>query len=434
MKQRPMEPEVKAFLDRVCGTVRAREQHADIRQELADHIEELQADRMAAGVPADEALREALRGMGDPLAIGRGLDQAHKPRVHWGILAMLAGLIAIAVLAMMNVQAIESDRVPALGYVNRKLVYLGLGLLVMTALWFLDYRIFKRWAEWLHAGSILLLLVLPFIGVQVNGRTMWLAVGGWSLDGTTVALVGMLIALAGMEPVRDWSLRTGAIHLAYRFFLPMALFVMVPALVNAMYFFIGFAVQAWLTRGSKKQFAAVIGVCVAPIVLLLGNSHAFMYRVYAFLDFRDTNGVHYISHQSLEAIRTAGWFGQGFAAGNDRLPYVYSDSWLPYFVYCFGWVAGLAFVALALMFIATLVSAAAGMKEIYARRLTAGIGAWLSVQFFLPVLMTLGWFPYVGVQLPIVSYGGLHTVLQFAALGLLLSAYRRRTMVRAKIG
>jgi len=260
MKHKLMAPEVNAFLDRVCGTVRAKEQHADIRQELADHIEELQADRMAEGLTAEEAQREALRSMGDPLAIGRGLDQAHKPKVHWGILAMLAGLIAIAVLAMMNVQAIDSDRVPALGYVSKKLVYLGLGLVVMTALWFLDYRIFKRWAEWLHAGSILLLLVLPFIGVQVNGRTMWLVVGGWSLDGTTVALVGMLIALAGMEPARDWSLRTGTLHLVYRFFLPMVLFMFVPALVNAMYFVIGFAVQVWLTRGSKKQFAAVIGV------------------------------------------------------------------------------------------------------------------------------------------------------------------------------
>jgi cell division protein FtsW (lipid II flippase) len=430
--------ELESFLNEVCGSIRAKEVHADIREELIAHIEELRQARIEQGMSEEEALREAIQAMGDPAAIGSGLDAAHRPKVHWGMLAVVGGMIAVGILAMMNVQAMLGERMPDMAFLERKLVFIAMGLIMMIVLWLFDYRWLKRWSELLHGGSIALMLVLPFIGLQVNGRTMYLAVGSIGIDITTVALVGMIAGLAGMKPLREWTLGRGAGMLAYRLFLPLVLFVLVPVLVNAVIYALVFGSQLWLTRKSNKQLLALLGVCTVPFyamltTLLSGPFGEFrLQRLTSFLRIDDPQGSDYSLIQSLEAIRSAGWFGHGYAAWNNTLPYIYSDSWLPYFVYCFGWLAGIGFAALTALFIGMIASTATLVRESFGKRLAAAICVWLSVQYVVPFLMAIGWAPYVGVQLPIVSYSGMHTVLQLAMIGLLLSAYRRRMIIRTR--
>ncbi len=430
--------ELETFLNEVCGSIRAKEVHADIREELVAHVEELRQARIEQGMSEEEALREAIKAMGEPAAIGRGLDAAHRPKVHWGMLAVVGGMIVVGILAMMNVQAMLGERMPDMAFLERKLFFIAMGVLAMAGLWLFDYRWLKRWSELLHGGSIALMLVLPSIGLQVNGRTMYLAVGSIGIDITTVALVGMIAGLAGMKPLREWTPGRGAVLLAYRLFLPLALFVLVPVLVNAVIYALVFGSQLWLTRKSNKQLLAVLGACLVPVGMLLpamlgGPQGEYRYhRLTGFLRLDDPNGFDYTLMQSLEAIRSAGWFGQGYAAWHNTLPYIYSDYWLPYFIYCFGWLAGIGFAALTALFIGMIASTATLVRDPFGKRLAAAICVWLSVQYVMPFLMALGWAPYVGVQLPIVSHSGMHTVLQLAMIGLLLSAYRRRMMIRTQ--
>jgi cell division protein FtsW (lipid II flippase) len=430
--------ELEKFLDKVCASIRARELHPEIREELTAHVEELQQARIEQGLPEEDALREAIEAMGDPAAIGGGLDAAHKPKVHWGMLATVGGMIGVGILAMMNVQNVLGERMPDVAFLDRKLVYLVMGLLMMTGLWLLDYRRLKRWSELVHGGSIALMLALPFVGLQMNGRTMYVAIGAYGIDVTSIALVGMIAGLAGMKPLREWRIGTGVALLAYRLFLPVLLFILVPVLVNAVIYALVFVSQLWLTRKSNRQLFAVLGACLVPFyamlhTLLSGPGGQFrLQRLTSFLRLEDPQGSDYALIQSLEAIRSAGWFGQGFAAWNNTLPYIYSDSWLPYFIYCFGWFAGIGFAALTALFIGMMASAAALVRESFGKRLAAAICVWLSVQYIVPFLMAIGWAPYVGVQLPIVTHSGMHTVLQLAMIGLLLSAYRRRMIIRTQ--
>ncbi len=430
--------ELEMFLDEVCGAIRAKEVHADIREELIAHVEELKQVRIEQGMSEEEALREAIQAMGDPAAIGSGLDAAHRPKVHWGMLAVVGGMIGVGILAMMNVQAMLIDRMPDMAFLERKLVFIVMGVLAMAGLWLLDYRWLKRWSELLHGGSIALLLALPYIGLQLNGRTMYVSIGSIGIDMTTVALIGMIMGLAGMKPLREWTPGRGVVLLAYRLFLPMILFVLVPVIVNAVIYALVFGSQLWLTRKSKKQLLVVIGACTVPCyaifsMLLLGpNGEYRLHRLTSFLRLDDPQGSDFHIVQSLEAIRSAGWFGHGYAAWNNTLPYIYSDSWLPYFIYCFGWLAGIGFAALTALFIGMIASTAALVRDPFGKRLAAAICVSLAVQYVVPFLMALGWAPYVGISLPIVSYSGMHTVLQLAMVGLLLSAYRRRMIIRTQ--
>ncbi len=87
---------VAAFLNRVCRHVRARELHADIREELISHVAERMELLLEEGMPEEEAAAEAVRQMGDPDAIGRNLHQAHKPAVEWKMFVIIAAMALLA--------------------------------------------------------------------------------------------------------------------------------------------------------------------------------------------------------------------------------------------------------------------------------------------------------------------------------------------------
>ena len=90
---------IRRYLDRVCAHLHWPPYRARVRRELTDHIlsraDELQSER---GLPEADAVREALRLLGDPDALGRTLHHARLPlgRLLFGIATAIIWL-AIAV-------------------------------------------------------------------------------------------------------------------------------------------------------------------------------------------------------------------------------------------------------------------------------------------------------------------------------------------------
>jgi len=69
------------------------------------------------------------------------------------------------------------------------------------------------------------------------------------------------------------------------------------------------------------------------------------------------------------------------------------------------------------------------VKEQYGRLLVIGLTSIFTIHFFWNILMTLGFAPISGFNLPFISYGGSQLIIQLAAMGLILSVYRRKDMV-----
>lgn len=59
----------------------------------------------------------------------------------------------------------------------------------------------------------------------------------------------------------------------------------------------------------------------------------------------------------------------------------------------------------------------------------AGIALILAVQLVYGVLKLSGHIVIIGLPLPFISYGGSHLLMEYGALGLLLSVYRRKDLM-----
>lgn len=430
---------VVRYLEQVCRHIRARDVHNDIRAELVGHLEEL-VDVMVTkeGLSEDQAIHRAIQQMGDPDQIGGQLHQVHKPRTEWGLIALIAVFIGIGLLAMYAVQLVVDERFSMI--VSNTLLHVSIGVVVMIAFYFLDYRKLQRYSWHLYGFTIFLLLCAELRGHQVNGRSGWIYIGGYFIDVYSFTHYLFIIAIAGiiLSSKRDvhkgmWrramlSVREAAVY----FIVPGLLFV----LGNAIPEFIVYCVVLLVLLIVTRRFELIGMGCVALVLLFYGMVtikpmyfSLMMSRLSGYINPAASPDSAYMTMKSLSAIRSAGMWGQGLGAENPSLTYIYSDMLFTYLVYSLGWVAGIAIVTVVLMLAGRIAGIVTKLHDPYAKNIVIGLFSIIGVKFLWSIAMSVGLLPMTSMRLPFIGYGGTSTILEMAVIGVILSVYRRKDMI-----
>ncbi|BBI34173.1 FtsW/RodA/SpoVE family cell cycle protein [Cohnella abietis] len=418
---------VHRFLDTVCRQIRARELHMEIKEELTAHLEEQVDNHIANGVPEKEALELAIANMGEPKRIGKGLNKAHRPRTDWVMLLLIVLLSAGGILAMYSINSSESNPMNAANLFEQKIALTVIGFVVMGLLWALDYRKIKKYSEILFALGIGFLMFGPSESNTMNGTSAWIPMGPLTLHIPTVAILLLMIGMAGIKPSRTWSWQVSLFQHIYRGLLPLILLAKMNTLIFGAVYLAIFIIQMWMIRRSLLQLT-ILGT--GSLVLIGIFAARAKERMMGFLwPWNDPHGAGYMLLRARDAMQAGGWWGQGLGATNRTLPFIYNEGMFPYFIYCFGWIAGIAVLIIIFSFIWKAMVTTSGLKEDYGKRLSAAIGTLFAIQFIWSVMMIFGYAPFVGLTLPFLSYGGTSVVFPYALIGILLGIYRRRDMI-----
>ena len=89
---------MEEYLKTLLEQIRCKKAWPYIRRELQEHIEDQIAENMHAGMDYEQAEKEAVRDMGDPVETGISLDRIHKPQIAWKLLLMVMLISAVGVL------------------------------------------------------------------------------------------------------------------------------------------------------------------------------------------------------------------------------------------------------------------------------------------------------------------------------------------------
>ncbi|AIQ13083.1 FtsW/RodA/SpoVE family cell cycle protein [Paenibacillus durus] len=432
--------EMSPYLKRVCAQVRARAIHPELRRELGSHLVDLADDRESQGWEREEAVQWAMQQMGDPEAVGKSLNRIHRPRINWGLLAgalLFAGSGIIGMFSLSASSYMGTRMNPALPqFGERHLVYVCIAVILMLVLSLVDYRKLRSLSWPLYILTLAGMLAVQFSGNMVNGVNRWLVlplhfainVMGWSPYLLIIALAGIWVCsgiqkTGGKLPINGWQ----AIPLIG---VPCLLYWRGHVLPEMVLFAgVSLILFAWL---SGKWIRAVL---LAAIVTTAGflaawNTDYYHARISAALNpIMFAEGAGYIQIKLSEAVASAGWWGHGFGAANEQLPYLYSDMLFPYLIYSFGWVAGLFLAGLILWFVIRTIQAWFSVRDTYGKSLIAGIALILAFQLVYGVLKLSGHVLIIGLPLPFISYGGSHLLIEYGALGLLLGVYRRKDLI-----
>lgn len=422
--------EVRLFLDSVCSHVRAKKLHDEIKEELIGHLDEVIEENLANGMTEKEAVALAVSKMGEPSQIGIQLDYTHRPSTDWLMIALVTVLSVVGMLAMYSLRSYESSSFT--NFFVYKLMFVGIGIVCIIILWACDYQRIKKYSEYIFGFALILITGLEFFGTRINGQLAWYSVGTFLLYVPMLAIVLMIIGLAGVKPLKEHSWKGSMLFIAYRGVLPILLLMKLNLLTLSVVYAVIFIYYLWLTKRSAWQVIPfVVSGFLLAIYILLTSPHA-VYRIMGFLNAKeDPDGSGYLIGKFTSMIQSAGWWGQGELT--EQIPYAATEGLLPSFINYYGWVAGIIVLLIILFFISRIVKATSQIKEEYGKLLFAGIGALFVLQFVWSIVMVFGYAPIVGLSLPFIGYGLNDHIIQFATIGLLLSIYRRRNMVAVQL-
>ncbi|MDT0447251.1 putative lipid II flippase FtsW [Streptomyces johnsoniae] len=359
-----------------------------------------------------------------------------------GLLITLLGLVMV--FSASQIQALRYD-LPATFYFRKQLLAAVLG----TVLLFLASRIPVRLLRaltypFLVCSTVLLVAVqVPGIGVEVNGSTNWIAVGGsFQLQPSEFAKLALVLWGADLLARKgDKRLLTQWRHLLVPL-VPGALLVCGLVMVGGdmgtvmILAAILFALL-WLAGAPTRLFAGVLVASAALGALFIATAPHRMDRL-ACMGATDPGegdrcwqAVH-----GIYALASGGWFGSGLGASVEKwgeLPEPHTD-----FIFAItGEELGLAGTLSVLALFAALgyagIRVAGRTEDPFVRYAAGGVTAWLMVQTVINIGAVLGLLPIAGVPLPLFSYGGSALLPTMFAIGLLIAFARSDPAARAAL-
>src|SRR4051794_9991198 len=328
-------------------------------------------------------------------------------------------------------------------YLARHGLFLAAALAAALMVFLAPVKLWQGAAPWLFtAGVALLLLVLvPGIGREVNGARRWLDMPFVSAQPSELVKLGAVLYAA------DYTARKHAVMKSFRKgLLPMlAVMLLVSWLLLREPDFGALVVIAVSTFGilflggmNGRHFTALLGMLALGFVVLIVSSPYRMQRIFGFMDpWSDAYGKGYQLSHSLIAFGRGEWTGVGLGASIEKLMYLpeaHTDFLLAVIAEELGFV-GVAMVIL--LFVWVLFRAygigrqAAHLERPFAALTALGIGVWLGVQAFINIGVNMGVLPTKGLTLPLLSFGGSGIVANCMAIAILLRVdYENRRLLR----
>ncbi len=354
-----------------------------------------------------------------------------------GTLALILALLMMCgLLTLFSATYYKAvDQGDALLEVKKQLIGVGLGAFLMFLTSRIPYSFWQKPRVVMLAltGSfaLLVLVLIPGIGVYVNGSRRWLNIAGMSFQPSELAKIASVMYLASTLSFRLKQVErlwTGILPLLV---IPAAMFLLIlqqPNLSTAGSIMI-VAVLMLLLAGAKWKHLSLMGVAG----LAVGFAYAWVepYRRERLLSFRNPfaqmSDEGYQLSQSLIAIGSGGLFGRGLGQGRQKfsyLPYPESDFIFAIIGEDFGLFGCCVVILLFVAFAVAGMRIALNCQDRYGCLLAAGITAMISVQAFINIGVVVGILPTTGLPLPFFSAGGTSISLLMAAVGILFNISR----------
>ena len=316
-------------------------------------------------------------------------------------------------------------------YFFRQLVFALLGLGVMFAASRLPMSFFRRYAFWFLALTLLLLMLVPFIGVKANGSRRWLGVGGLTLQPSELAKLAVILSFSVLICRLRGKMRSfkyGILPFSGILGLIVGLLVLEPHFSASIIILAIGAVMLFLGGVSLGWFAAAFGVAGGGLAVLLTLFPYASSRINTWRDpFSDISGRGYQIVQSLYTIGSGGLSGLGLGGSRQKflyLPEEHND--FIFSVVCeeLGFIGAAVILLLFAMLILRGFWIALHCRDKFSFLVVCGISSLLAIQVFLNVAVVTNLIPCTGISLPLFSYGGTALLIQLGELGIILSASR----------
>lgn len=325
-----------------------------------------------------------------------------------------------------------------------QLMFLPVALIVGNIVARISPDKWKKWSRllWVIAFISLILPMLPGIGAELNGAHRWIKLGPIMVQPAEFAKVAAIIYLGGafagrgawptkIKKQKDFAhwLDNVAIPKMMRclpaLWVLLAVYLIekepdlgtaavVAATAFAMFFIGGI---------SKKSLIWATVIAFLGVLFLVQQEPYRMERIYSHSTRWSAENVDAMGYQTVQsemAMASGGLVGIGIGGGRAKhvLPAATTDFLLATVGEEFGLIGVLLSLGLLGALAMRLFLLAPTAPTPFGAMILCGVGAWITIQTCVNVMMANGFLPAIGIPLPFYSSGGSSLVALWVAIGL----------------
>ena len=356
----------------------------------------------------------------------------------WLLAILAVSIVSFGVWQIYNAQPTEN-------YWEKQIIGLGIALVAMMIVAMTDYRRLIESAPIFYGiGLVLLALVLvPGLGVKVNGQTAWLRlpVVGQFQPSEFVKIPVVLMLAKDLGERRAQSLRFKEIFIGVLILaVPVGLIMLEPDAGQAMTYFPLLAVIFYLSAVKIRWVLLVIvaGVVMVPVAWWVGVSTGKIKpyqqeRIKVIIDPEnvDPRGYGYHTVQSMITVGKGGLTGSKGDAESSQsvlkfLPEPHTDFIFAVTAENTGFIGCVSLLLAYALLLSRLIAGARDAPDRQGMLVIMAIAGGITFQIFMNVGMALGSLPVIGVPLPLMSAGLSAILSTFIGIGFVISVRMRR--------
>jgi len=384
----------------------------------------------------------------------------------WPFLLSICFILVLGALALYS--ATNTSTPDMLRIRTKHFSFLFLGGIFFGVLLFYDYTWINNLRWPIYGSSVLVLVLVLFIGRVVHGSQRWLSLGGIAIQPSEFAKLALIVMLACHFSVKDEStfkdILVGCLYTVVPFLLifkqpdlgtSLVFLVILGAIlfgagVSVHLFFFLFLCEVTIAFSFLGHFWWMGYICLLFFLLwkwckilwltlplwgihiglgyVMPHLWGFLYpyqkkRLTAFINPEaDPLGAGYHVLQSKTAIGGGGLWGKGFLQGSQTQLHFIPAQWNDFIFSVigeeFGFIITTLTLSIFLFLFWRILYIAYNAKDKLGRLLCIGVWAMFFFQTVVNMGMCLGIMPVVGLPLPLLSYGGSSLLVNLMALSL----------------
>lgn len=330
-------------------------------------------------------------------------------------------------------------------YFIRHMIYISIALVAGGMTLFIPMSIWQRYSGWLLVAAFVILLVvlIPGVGREVNGSRRWLGVGVLNIQPSELAKLFMVVFVAGFLVRRKAEVqqRLRGLLKPLSLALLMAFLLIKEPDYGAAVVMLGSVIIMLFLGGVSLVLSAPLLIILGLVFFFfIGFEQYHLERMISFTDpWVDQYGSGYQLSQALIAFGRGEWLGLGLGNSIQKqffLPEAHTDFVFSVLAEELGMIGALTtlalfmFVSVRALYIGVWAEQA---KQYYSAYLAYGLALLWIAQVLINLGVNVGLLPTKGLTLPFISYGGSSLVVCCISLAMLLRIeWERRTQLLAE--
>ncbi|MCT2538098.1 putative lipid II flippase FtsW [Aquibacillus koreensis] len=340
---------------------------------------------------------------------------------------LLAAFGVVMIYSASMVIAVIDEKEPT-HYLFKQMQWFTLGFMLFIFCSFFNYRFYQKLMKLIIMGLVIMLVLVLFIGVELNGARSWLYIGPFSLQPAEFVKLGLIMYLASIYSkkqtyINDFTkavlpplIMTGGL---------LGLVVMQPDIGTAAIIFL-IACSVIFSSGIKfRHLFSLVAVGIGIIGLAatkMLNAERLSRFTGAYQPFSAPESDGYQLIQSYIAIGTGGLMGNGLGQGVQKLGYLteaYTDFIMAVVAEELGFIGVMVVIGLLATIVLRGIYISRLCQDSFGSLLALGISSMVGIQTFINLGAITGLLPITGVPLPFISYGGSSLLVLMISMGIL---------------